>query len=110
MLIIMTNGDTIAVCHVSYVRSFEELYFWRSKSSYEVDLIISDHTAIEIKATQKIWLKHLKSLKALKEESIFKRYILVSQDPIEKRFDDIECMHYQTFLDKLWAHQFQSKM
>jgi predicted AAA+ superfamily ATPase len=85
---------------LSYQKCDEPLYYWRSKD-YEVDLIINHPdwglTAIEIKSRDQIQDRHLKGLKALGEENIIKRFIIVSCDPISRKIDGIECLHYTTF-------------
>jgi predicted AAA+ superfamily ATPase len=67
--------------YLSYRRKKRELAYWRSTHGYEVDFLIGIETAIEVKASQKVSGRDLRGLKALKEENIFKNYILVSQDP-----------------------------
>ena len=44
------------------------LSYWRSTSQFEVDLILGQEIALEIKSTSLILDKHLKGLRALKEE------------------------------------------
>lgn len=63
--------------YTDYV-SGESLAFWRSKSGFEVDFILGDHTAIELKASENVAPNDLKSLKALAEERKLKRYLCVS--------------------------------
>jgi uncharacterized protein len=55
------------VCYRDNV-SEEPLRFWRSTSGFEVDFILGDHTAIEVKAKPNLSPADLKSLKALSEE------------------------------------------
>jgi predicted AAA+ superfamily ATPase len=76
---------------------------WRSKHGHEVDVLIGDTIAIEIKSSNKVAEKHLKGLISLKEEGIFKKYILVSHNPFERKVNDITIMHWKVFLTKLWS-------
>jgi predicted AAA+ superfamily ATPase len=87
----------------SYSRNYNTLSFWRSTSQYEVDLIIGNKVAVEIKATKLVQDKHLKGLRALKEEGLIERYIIVSQDS-EKRTtaDGIDIYPWKLFLQELW--------
>ncbi len=80
----------------------EGIKFWKSYGGYEVDFLIGDHTALEVKAARRISKRHKKGLLALKEEKVFKRYIIVSLDSNERTEDGIEIMHINTFLNKLW--------
>lgn len=64
------------VSHRDYV-SGEPPAYWRSTSGFEVDFIIGDHTAVELRATANASPGDLKGLHALAEEKRMKRYILV---------------------------------
>lgn len=89
---------------LSYKRLPAQLCYWRSTSQFEVDLLVNRDLAIEIKATANPTPKHLKGLRALAEEGIFKRLLLVSTVEQERRTDDgIEILPWQTFLSRLWS-------
>jgi predicted AAA+ superfamily ATPase len=92
-------------CYLDYRRKNDPLGFWRSTHQHEVDFTIGNHTAIETKSTKRITTHDLKGLITLKEENIFKQYFLVSQDPIETTQDSIHCLHWKTFLTRLWADE-----
>lgn len=87
--------------HLSYTRKHEPLSYWRAKHGQEVDFIVGDHTAIEVKATQTVTPKHLSGLKALQEEAICKKYFLVSLDKIHRITDGIEIIYWKDFLEQL---------
>ena len=55
------------VSYRDYV-SGEPLGHWRSTSGFEVDFIVGDHTAVEVKARENVSRQDLKSLRALAEE------------------------------------------
>ena len=79
--------------------------YWRtSKSSFEVDFVIGDGFAIETKTTKLVnERKDLRGLRALKEEGIFEKYIVVSRDSICRTTDDgITLLPWNLFLDWLW--------
>jgi predicted AAA+ superfamily ATPase len=61
--------------YLSYARTRLEMNYWRSTSKFEVDLVIGNGAAIEVKATALVQDKHFKGLRALKEEGLLKRYI-----------------------------------
>ncbi len=44
------------------------MQYWRSISQFEVDLILGNQWAIEIKGTRLVQKKHLKGIRVLKEE------------------------------------------
>lgn len=89
--------------YLSYRRIKHNLTYWRSKNGHEVDFIIGDEVAIEVKSSSNISKKHLKGLEYLQEENILNRYILVSQDKIAKKTNGIEVMHWHNFLELLWS-------
>ena len=82
------------------------LNYWRSKNGHEVDFLIGERTAIEVKASKKISRNDFKGLNYLKEEGIFKNFILVSQDPISTHVDNILALPWQKFLTDLWKDTF----
>ncbi len=88
--------------YLGYRRRQEPIHFWRSTHQHEVDFVIGSHTAIEVKATRKVTAQDMKGLNAIKEENLFKQLILISQDPIETKHDKILCLHWKTFMTKLW--------
>ena len=89
--------------YLSYTRSRRSMSYWRSTSQFEVDLIVDDICAIEIKSTKMVVDKHLKGLRAFKEEGLTKRYIIVSLDPERRKTPDgIEILPWKTFLSELW--------
>ena len=88
---------------LSYFRKRIQMAYWRSTSQMEVDLIIGNDVAIEIKSSKDIQDKHLKGLRALKEEKLIKKYLLISLVRQKRVTDDkIEIWPWETFLNKLW--------
>jgi predicted AAA+ superfamily ATPase len=89
--------------YLSYMRIKKDISYWRSKNGHEVDLLIGDEIAIEIKSTKSVSERYLTGLKYLAEEKILKRYILVSQDSIARKVGKIEVMNWKNFVEELWA-------
>jgi predicted AAA+ superfamily ATPase len=80
------------------------LQYWRSTSHLEVDFIIGNQLAIEVKGTDLVGDKHLKSLRALKEENLIKTYGVVSLDTQDRvTHDGITIWSWKSFLEKLWS-------
>lgn len=90
----------------SYLRN-EPLNYWRSTAGHEVDFILGGHTAIEVKASTKVNERHLRNLKALEEERVFKNLLLISRDEREQQISGIQLMNYRAFLDRLWDGEFK---
>lgn len=94
------------VCYRDYL-SGEPLSFWRSASGFEVDFIIGDHTAVEVKAKENVAPNDLKSLRALAEEKRLKRYLCVSLEPRRRKIEGVLVLPYTEFLDALWAGEYR---
>ena len=93
------------ICYRDYI-SGEPLSYWRSTSRFEVDFLIGDHTAIEVKAKENVSASELKSLRALAEEDTFKRYLCVCLEPRVRRVGAVTIMPYRKFLQALWSGEF----
>jgi len=91
--------------YLSYKRLNEPLHYWRSTHQHEVDFIIDDRIAIEVKATKKITPQDLKNLQYLGEEKIFQKFYLISQDSIESKHGSIHCLPWKVFMERLWADE-----
>jgi predicted AAA+ superfamily ATPase len=87
-------------CFSDYV-SGEPLSFWRSTSGFEVDFIIGDHTAVEVKAKENVSTQDIKSLRALREEIQLKRFICVCLEKRSREVDGIKILPYAEFLTAL---------
>lgn len=89
--------------YLSYTRKDLTLCYWSSQHGFEVDFIIGDNIAIEVKTTQTITDKHLKGLLMLKEENICNHYYVISMDKVSRISQGITIIHWRDFLLKLWA-------
>jgi predicted AAA+ superfamily ATPase len=93
------------VCYRDYVGK-EPLSYWRSTSGFEVDFIIGDHTAIEVKAKENVSPAELKPLRALAEEKKLKRFLCVSLEPRRRETADVTVLPYKDFLELLWSGEY----
>ncbi len=89
--------------YLGYRRRDEGLAYWRSVSQHEVDFIVGDHTAIEVKATRKVTGRDLRGLQAIAEEKRFQRLLLVSEDRLPATHGAIRCLPWSHFAEELWA-------
>lgn len=87
---------------IDYHKPRTPLHYWRSTSGFEVDFLLNETIAIEVKATKLGQPRHLKGLKALLEEGTIQRAILICTEPRPRRLDEIEIMPWEFFLDLLW--------
>jgi predicted AAA+ superfamily ATPase len=87
--------------------SGEPLSYWRTTSGFEVDFILGDHTAIEVKAKKSVSPHDLRSLHVLAEEKQLKRYLCVCLEPRTRVVDGVTVLPYREFLDALWGGRYR---
>lgn len=87
----------------SYSKNLPELFFWRSTSQFEVDFLLGDKIAIEVKLTRKVKESSAKGLLALAEEEKHDTLIVVSLDPLTRVKNGVHYMYWKDFLTKLWS-------
>ena len=91
------------IAYLDYMQSPENLTYWRTSSGYEVDVIIGrGRVAIEIKSTDEVLSRHLKGLKAFKEDFSDARVIIVSLDKYPRVMNGVEIFPADLFLKALW--------
>lgn len=80
------------------------LCYWRSQSQFEVDFLLGDEIAIEVKGKRTVTAKDERSLLALAEELPLKRKIIVCLEPHWRRSEaGIEIMPAEDFFTHLWG-------
>ena len=89
--------------YLRYTEKETQLRYWRSSNRFEVDFVLGDTVAIEVKSTKSANENHSLGLRVLKEENIFSRFIMVTRD-LHKRVtaEGIEIYPYEEFLSELW--------
>jgi predicted AAA+ superfamily ATPase len=91
---------------VSYSRSRLTLQYWRSTSQFEVDFVVGDTFAVEVKATNQVSDRHLAGLRALAEEKMVKNLYVVSCDSTRRQTKEgITIFPWREFLCELWANK-----
>lgn len=91
------------IAYLGYTQSSENMTYWRTSSGYEVDAIIGNgRIAIEIKSTDEVKSRHLKGLKAFKEDFLEARTIIVSLDKYPRVMNGVEIIPAEQFLKALW--------
>ena len=80
-----------------------KLSFWRSASGFEVDVIIGNDIALELKTAKKLTARDLRGLKAFSEEGIAKRYIVICREDRKRLVDGMFMVYpWKDFLSELW--------
>ncbi len=99
--------------HLSYARDPAPLTYWRSVHCQEVDFLIGDRTAVEVKASRRVTERDAAGLATLGEERVFKDFYLVSQDPSHRRMRVgaavVEFLPYDLFLRRLWEGEIAAR-
>ncbi len=86
-----------------YKNKREPLQFWRDYAGHEVDFIIGDKLAIEVKSAEMVNKKHFKGINAFSKKSAVKRKIIISFDTNKRKVKDIEIIPVMEFLNELWS-------
>lgn len=91
------------VAYLGYNEIENGLSYWHTYTGYEVDAVLGDaQVAIEFKSSTEVKSKHLRGLKAFKDEHPDARLIIVSLDAQPRYFQDVEVMPALHFLRELW--------
>ena len=88
---------------LDYRRRDDPLAYWRSRSGFEVDFVVGDAVAIEVKAKARVSARDYRGLLALAEEIPLERKLVVCHEP-RRRQDDrgVEILPVHQFLRALW--------
>jgi len=89
-------------CYTDYVEPLD-LCYWRSLSNFEVDFILGDRVAIEVKAKQNVGNRDLRGIRALQEENLLERYCVVCLEERQRSVDGVDILPYRQFLEQLWS-------
>ncbi len=95
------------LAHSSYSGCFYPLSYWRTASGLEVDFVLGDaEVVVEAKSTSNVSQRHLKGIRAFKEEYTARHYLVVSMDPRPRRTEDgVDILPWQVFLERLWQNE-----
>ena len=69
----------------------------------EVDFLIGDRIAIEVKAKPRVTTRDLNGLRALDEDLDLERKIVVCTEPRPRRDEGVEIVPVDRFLEDLWS-------
>ena len=95
--------ELAAYIDYSGLHDTELTYYRTSDGKREVDFILGDEAAIEVKNVKTVTDRHLANLRELKEEGIFSKYIVVSREESPRMLEDgILILPWKDFLERLW--------
>ena len=83
----------------------ETLCYWRTENGTEVDFVIGDDIAVEVKATRNPTSRNLEGLRKIGEERSFRQRILVCREDMPRMTDEgILILPWRDFLHRLWKN------
>ena len=89
--------------YLDYRRLNQPLTYWRSRSRFEVDFVIGDEVGIEVKGKSLVNKRDLRGLRALSEDIILQRQIVVSLEREPRVVEGgVEVLPAELFLRRLW--------
>lgn len=92
--------------YLSYSNSDLQMFYWRTlRGDAEVDCILGNDLAIEVKSSEQFQERMLSGLLALKEEKKVKRFMLITREKIKRKVCEIEVIPYDQFLKMLWRNE-----
>ena len=95
--------------YLDYSRIRTPLTFWRTHTQAEVDLVVGDKLAIEVKAKEQIGPRDQNGLRLFAEEVPNVRRLLVCEERAQRVTDDgIEILPVELFLRQLWGGELLS--
>ena len=91
---------------ISYRQPELEMRYWRSASGFEVDFVLDDLVAIEVKSGR-VHSTDLKGLTALADDGAIRKRLVVCLEPQPKLLQDghgqVECLPLEVFVARLWS-------
>ena len=88
---------------LGYERDPRPLTFWRAADGSEVDFVVGDAAAIEVKATGSVTRRDLTGLRRLAAETPLTHRIVVCRESAARVVDGIRILPVTDFLRELWA-------
>lgn len=93
---------------IDYQAIDQSLHYWRSQSKFEVDFILNEKHAIEVKGKENVSASDFKGLHALMEENLMQTYTCVTLEKSRRKTKEgVDLIPLQEFLSLLWAGKFQ---
>ena len=98
--------EQLVFCELSawlaYARDPRPLSYWRTEDGSEVDFVVGDEVAVEVKATGSVTSRDLTGLRRLAAETPLTRQIMVCREPAVRIVDGIQILPVMAFLRSLW--------
>lgn len=79
------------------------VHYWRSEDRYEVDFILDESVAVEVKGSSRLSKDDFKGLRALQAEKSMKSHIIVCLESVPREVEGVHVMPWKYFLKNLWG-------
>ncbi len=93
--------------YLDYTNDTRKLSFWRTRDGSEVDFMIGDEIAIEVKGSSRITERDFTGLRRITEETKLRLRLIVSMETVARRVEDIEILPVREFLQRLWQGEYK---
>ena len=84
-------------------RGAGSVHYWRTTSGHEVDFVINESVAVEVKARGHITERDLQGLRKCLEETGVRRAYCVCRERFPRHVGAMEVLPYEQFFARLWA-------
>ena len=88
---------------LAYNRDPRPLSYWRTNDGSEVDFVVGDEVAIEVKATASVTRRDLAGLNRLAAETPLRRRFVVCREPVAREVEGIRIVPAREFFHALWT-------
>lgn len=89
--------------YLEYSNDRRPFTYWRDYGGREVDFIIGDEIAIEVKSTKTATERDAKGLRTFTEGVTVKHSIIVSMDEYPRKMGSVDILPWKEFLERLWG-------
>ena len=87
---------------LAYARDPRPLSYWRTEDGSEVDFVVGDEVAIEVKGAASVSSRDLTGLHRLAAETPLRHQILVCREPAPRVVDGVRILPMMDFFKALW--------
>ena len=96
-------NELMAYSHYCHPRDELKVSFWRSPTGDEVDFLVNDEIAIEVKSSRNISEKHAKGLTTLDRLMKLKKQVIVCREKEPRRVGSVQIIPWRQFAEALWS-------
>jgi predicted AAA+ superfamily ATPase len=88
--------------YIDYFATDSKIEFWRADRESEVDFVLNEDIAIEVKSSNLVHEKHIKGLQVFSKKGPCQRQIVVSLDSEPRKIGKVDVLPVKLFLEMLW--------